>query len=330
MPWGDPRGKSKQPCRVEMWTQILIVEKTGWRTDMQIITLEDERARVDVVPELGGGIARFDARSDGRPVRLLRPWSGATDPFELGCNLLVPWSNRISSGGFRFEGRFHPLAPNFAGQELPIHGNGFQSPWAVARRSQISVELEFESDGPGPFRYSAIVTYRLQDGALTLTLGVKHCADTRLPYGLGFHPWFERTEHTVLRAPAKGIWLVDERQLPTKHISVADRPEWDFRRSAPLPDGFIDNGFTGWSRKAVIIWQDRGIEAVVSASENLGCYLVHSPSPQSGFFCFEPISHPVDAHNFSGEPEANGLAVLSKGDELSASMTIGWRHQQEP
>ena len=87
-----------------------------------VLELSDGRSRLLVTPENGGGIARFDALVTGRaPVALLRPWDGAGP---LGCELLIPWSNRISGGGFEFDGRFHAVEPNIAGEALPIHGDG--------------------------------------------------------------------------------------------------------------------------------------------------------------------------------------------------------------
>ena len=102
-----------------------------------------------VVPSLGGGLARFDFA--GHPV--FRPWpeGGSRDPFALACNLLMPWSNRISGGGFHVDGVFHALEPNLPGEPYPIHGNGFQSEWVVGATAPDSVTLTLESDGPGPY-----------------------------------------------------------------------------------------------------------------------------------------------------------------------------------
>ena len=60
---------------------------------------------------------------------------GRTAPFALACNLLAPFSNRIS-GGFDWRGsRRIELAPNLRGESLPIHGDAFQRPWEVAKEA---------------------------------------------------------------------------------------------------------------------------------------------------------------------------------------------------
>ena len=51
----------------------------------------------------------------------------------------------------------------------------------------------------------------------------------------------------------------------------------------------------------------------------LTTFILYSPASDADFFCFEPVTHPVDAHNRPGGPEANGLTVLVPGDTLAVS-----------
>jgi aldose 1-epimerase len=285
------------------------------------VELRDGRSRLVVMPENGGGIARFDALVAGRaPVALLRPWDGAGP---LGCELLVPWSNRISGGGFDFDGRFHAVDPNVAGEALPIHGDGFQKPWRVARQSATAIELILDHGSIGPYRYMASIAYELQDGSLNATLTTENRAPIRLPYGLGFHPWFARHPGTLLQAKAERVWLEDERHLPTGTAPVAAHPAWDFSQGQALPAGWINNGFDGWDGKAAIVQPEDGIALSVQASALLDVFIVYSPSPDAGFFCFEPVSHPVDAHHGAG------LTVLDPGASMGVTMQLDWRAMEE-
>ena len=54
----------------------------------------------EIVPSLGGGVARFDILRRGQTIGLFRasPPAGTDDPCALGLNVLVPWSNRIEGG----------------------------------------------------------------------------------------------------------------------------------------------------------------------------------------------------------------------------------------
>lgn len=278
--------------------------------------LGDGHARLVLAPEAGAAIARYDALVPGRaPIPLLRAGDGTGTS---GCQLLVPWSNRISSGGFTFEGRFHAVEPNFPGEPFPIHGDGFQKPWRVAAHGATEAELVLDEGAIGPYRYRACVTYVLRDGALEARLTVENRAGIRLPYGLGFHPWFPRNARTMLRARAERVWLEDARHLPTGVASVAEHPWWDFSQASLLPADWVNNAFVGWDRRAAIEQPEQGIVLELSASPELDVYILYSPSPDAGFFCFEPVSHPVDAHH--GE----GLTVLDDGETISATMRLDW------
>lgn len=288
-----------------------------------MILLEDARARVEVDPALGAGLASY--AFDGRPV--LRPRDrGAPEPvLGLAMNLLVPWSNRISGGGFEWEGAFHPLAPNLAGEPCPIHGNAWQAAWTPRRGSPTEALLSLASNGPGPFAYEAQVAYALTEGALTTRLTVTSRAERALPYGLGFHPWPPRGEGTRLRAVAGRVQLQDERHLPTDTVSLAERPDWDFRAPRPLPRAWVNNAFEGWDGHALIEQPGLGLDVEIRAP-GLDVFVLYAPSPGAGFFCFEPVSHLVDEHNAA---RGTRLRRLAPGEAMTAEMTITPRRRDE-
>lgn len=291
---------------------------------MPEVILENERARVGVVPDIGGGIARLDVRAaDGGFRPLLRPWSGRTSdgPFALASNVLVPFSNRISGGGFAFEGQFHGIEPNLVGQEFPIHGDGFTREWLVSERSASTLTLDCPNGGIGPFRYHARQTLVLSQTRLEVCLEVTSRSSIALPFGIGFHPWFPRSSQTKIRFAANKVWLESEKHLPVAQVDIDVRGRWDFSALTALPDGWINNAFTGWKGVCDV---EQGTDAVscrLTASDNLNAALVYSPGSDSDFFCFEPVSHPVNAHNLPGLP---GLTILAPDESLKVAMTFDW------
>ncbi len=281
------------------------------------VVIADGFAEAIVFPHMGAGLARYDLVAEGKRESILRPApTSPRSPFELALNLLIPWSNRISGGGFTWEGAFHSLAPNLAGEEFPIHGDAFQGVWQVREARRALVHLAFANRGIGPFRYDAEIAYRLEGGALTMELSIVSRSSIPLPFGFGFHPWFVRTKETSLQAPATTVWLEDARHLPTGSIPAAERPEWDFTSPRLLPEGWINNGFEGWNGAARIDWRDRDVSVSVVADGRLSTYVVYCPSANAEFFCFEPVSHPVDAHNMHGEPSRHGLVALAPGERV--------------
>lgn len=288
------------------------------------LLLSDGLLSAVVRPELGAGLARLDYVTEAGPQALLRPEppGGTTDPLSLGMQVLVPWSNRVSSGGFSFRGRRYELPLNVKAEPFPIHGNGFSERWEVVTASAAAAALRLDSVGPGPFCYRADLTYAVGSGTLGLELTLRNTGPETLPFGLGFHPWFVRSAATVLQAGASAVWLETARHLPAGPAPVPLPAEWDFTHPAPLPKGFINNGFVGWNGQALVHWPERRLQLRIEASPMLSTYILYAPSAEADFFCFEPVSHPVDAFNLPGPPEAHGLAVLAPGEAMAASLAF--------
>ncbi|MBV8416417.1 MAG: aldose 1-epimerase [Verrucomicrobia bacterium] len=274
----------------------------------------------EIIPSLGGGVGHFDVLQSGQRFELFRAWpaGGTDDAFALGLNVLVPWSNRISGAGFKFGDAFHTLSPNVAGEPCPIHGDGWLSDWRVLSSDDRFIQLEHEAAGPGPFCYRAVLDYALDADGMTIRLAATNRAEMPLPFGLGFHPWLTRTPATQLMAPAESVWLEDSQHLPTHRVPVESRPEWDFSSFRPLPVDWINNCFVDWDGRATILWEDRALALDIEACPPLADFILYSPSAEAPFFCFEPVSHAVDAHNLPPGPEAHGLVVLSPGRTLCA------------
>ena len=287
------------------------------------VSLSNGRARITVRPDLGAGLTAFDVRHDDdwQPIfRTVDP--GTAHPFALSNILLVPFSGRVSGGGFSFDGQFHALPRNMESEAYPLHGSGFSAAWPVASEGADFMRLALSAEGPGPFRFDAAVTYRLDGAGLVMTLDVTNRAAIRLPYGLGFHPWFVRDADTTLAAPATDVWLEQADHLPKGREPVAMHPDMDFNQSRLLPVRWINNWFDGWGGKARIAWPGRGLAADIEASGALNRYVVFSPAADADFVCFEPVTHPVDAFNLPGEPQDHGLKVLEPGESLDVSMRI--------
>ena len=287
------------------------------------VSLSNGRARITVRPDLGAGLTAFDVRHGEGWQSIFRTVdSGTGHPFALSNILLVPFSGRVSGGGFSFDGVFHALPRNMESEAYPLHGSGFSASWHVASQGADFMRLALSAEGPGPFRFDAAATYRLDGAGLVMTLDVTNRAAIRLPYGLGFHPWFVRDADTTLTAPATDVWLEHDDHLPKGRAPLALHPDMEFNQPRLLPARWINNWFDGWNGKARIAWPRKGLAADIEASEALNRYVVFSPAADADFVCFEPVTHPVDAFNLPGEPRDYGLKVLEPAECLTVSMRI--------
>lgn len=286
----------------------------------EIIEISDAVAKARIVPAVGAGLVSYDLKTEAGALPIFRGRDDVTNmqPFDLAMNLLVPWSNRISGGGFSHDGSFFALEPNVPGEPYPIHGNAFLSSWIVEAHEPARAELSLFSDGPGPYCYKATVTYALENGVLDVTLIVENLGSITLPYGIGLHPWFPRSAGVLLRARSSRVVLEDRRHLPAgERILVAD-DEWNFENGRALPRGWINNAFLDWDGRAKIDWTDRELSMDIDADAPLKTFIVYSPSADADHFCFEPVSHAVDAHNSKHSLKKSGLVELPPGDDIRA------------
>lgn len=283
-----------------------------------ILTLEDGLTRLTVAPDIGGSIVNWSVLDSGQP--LLRPNGDEAlaegTPRRLACYPLAPWSNRIGQGGFDTPDGWLALKPNSANDPLPIHGSAWQQAWGVIEHSEQQICLQL--DCQIPFAYRAQLRYTLRDGLLSIELSTTHLDSRAAWHGLGLHPYLPRTANTRLQARAGHVWMCDDKGLPTHLADLPD--EWDFSTSRDLPTTRLDNGFTQWDGRCVISQPDLGYELIGQATGS-EYFLVFCP-PDLPFFCFEPVSHPVNAHHLPGQP---GLRLLRQGECVEMGFGLQYR-----
>ena len=101
---------------------------------------------------------------------------------------------------------------------------------------------------------------------------------------------------------------------PTRPEPDPIPPGWDFSQGQPLPTEFIDNSFTGWDGAARITWPKQRYSVNIEADPAIELTHVYAPGPELPFFCFEQITHMIDAFNIPAPPEKTGLRVLGPGE----------------
>lgn len=286
--------------------------------------LTSSSLRLQIEPACGAGIARFDWIANDASVPLMRPYepraaghAGMADANQLACYPLLPWSNRISGGGFSIEGRRVEVARNRADEAWPIHGTGWQRAWRVEHASESEALLGLEEAVAAPYQFRAALRYAIRGSVLDVTMDVTNTGASALPFGLGLHPYFPRHDGVRLAAPARGIWINDGRTpLPVERTAVPE--QWNFASETDTPAG-LDHCFDGWNGRASIRWPQQGLRLELSA--DVERYIVYAPA-QRDFFCFEPVDHCIDAVNQPGGAVANGMTMLAPGQMLTRHFTF--------
>ncbi|WP_313600754.1 aldose 1-epimerase [Pseudomonas sp.] len=280
-----------------------------------MLELEDHVTHLTLNPAVGGSLVNWCVRATGQPLLRHSDQQALNTglPGKLGCYPLVPWSNRIAEGGFENPDGWLALTPNSLTDPFAIHGSAWQQAWQVV--SQTTTEAVLEVLCQTPFAYRAEQRFRLNNGELSIQLCVTHLAEKAAWHGLGLHPYFPRRAGTQLQARAAQVWLSDASKLPTALAAIPDA--WDFHILKNLPDGLVDNGFCQWDGACRIEQPELGY-ALECRAIGADYFLLYCP-PGLGFFCIEPVSHPVNAHHLPGRP---GLKLLEQGQSTHLDFTL--------
>lgn len=290
-------------------------------TEPRLVSLACGRLTLQLVPPLGGSVARFDYRNASGENIPCFPGVGAEDygVLDCGCFPLVPFSNRIRGGRFNFRGREIVLRPNMAGDPNPLHGQGWLSEWEIVSAQRSTAEMVFRHQpGEWPWAYEARQHFALDEGGLTIILSCANRSDEPMPCGLGQHPYFPCIAETRIDTEVDYAWTIDEQVLPVERVP-AEGP-YDLR-DRPICAQGLDNGFGGWSGRARIVTPGLPFRLEVS-SPDARFFQIYSPR-SGGFFAAEPVGHANAALN---EPEESwpelGLKVLDPDETMSMTMRI--------
>jgi aldose 1-epimerase len=301
---------------------------------MSVIRLASESLRMRVTPELGASVLSLEwrAEADTDPPRWLPLWRPTPERFtranQTASYLLAPYSNRLRDGRFVFEGKSHALRN---ATQHALHGDAHHRVWqvleAISTRARLRLDAGRLPDFDFPFPFSVEVTYHLDGATLRNDLVLENTGCSRMPAGLGFHPYFVRApdggeDDVELSFRTTGVYPGEPPcpMLPTG----APRPlprAMDFSRRRPL-DLALDHCFAGWDGAAEILWRRNRVRAEIRASDRCRHLVVYSP-PGLPFFAFEPVTNANDGFNLAARGLcAAGVVVLEPGERLEAGFTL--------
>src|SRR5262245_12258186 len=258
---------------------------------------------MEISPEVGGALVSAQARHDGGWLSVMRSVDASTaiaarDVRRLASFVLAPFANRLENAHFTYDGVIRTVPPNWPPDPgTAIHGLSWQRPWTIESHTQSRLELTQHIDEPDyAFRYDARLIYDVSGEAAVTSLSVRNAGDAKLPFGLGFHPYFRRSSAAIVRFSADGWLEADSRCFPVAWHPL-DQAK-DARNGLPVRafEG-LDVSFTGWTREATLTWPESGARLQIEASDTAKALLVYVPPSDPGFLCLEPVTHAIDVLN---------------------------------
>jgi aldose 1-epimerase len=142
---------------------------------MEVLALQFKDWDLQVSPKYGACILSCSYRGFDILRKAEANWKYTHDPMLSSYFPLVPYSNRIANGQFKWEDKSFNLNPNHSGQKFPLHGIGWLSEWAVKDIKENSCSLEYkhiEGDWPWPFLVRQKIL--LEDSSIKISLTLKN------------------------------------------------------------------------------------------------------------------------------------------------------------
>lgn len=291
------------------------------------ITLTSGRTSLGVLPGVGGALAWLTV--DGQD--LLRPFAPPPDdpnPERHSAGYpLVPYSNRIAGGRFNWLDQQIELSRNFGDHPHSIHGFGWQNAWTATRQTeqQTTLELAHYSDDQWPWPCTASQTINVSHDRVELSLSVHNRGESAMPAGLGWHPYFQRTERMRLQFKARRVWTTDAQQLPQRPITVPGY--WDFSHERRLDWPDLDHCFSDWDGNARIFWPEYGLRLTMHCPGSVNHLVVFTPRERD-FIAVEPVTHVNNALNLYN-PTTQGIAILAPGETMTRHLIMTVENDHE-
>ncbi len=304
---------------------------------MESITLQSDRVRLVIRPDLGAGISDLSVKGPANFFHPLmrRASEGETNASNLACFVMAPWANRIGGAALSFAGENYKLKAT-SSDGSAIHGDVRARPFRVLDRSPVSARLGFDSrtvsDANYPFAFEVIVRYEVQGLVARVEITVGNVGTRAMPAGCGIHPYFMRrlwAERDVVRiaAPVSGRYELANRLAtgPAKQDWLADL----LRQGCELPGEATDAVFGGCDGAMTITYPASGVVLRMdggSKQRQVVLFVPHvseipesEPSPMP-YFALEPQTNVNDGFNLveRGAMTAAdaGVVVLQPGERL--------------
>ena len=258
-----------------------------------MIELKNGKSICVVNPVLGGSIARWDYAGQSMLRPMETPLSLEPNVLDSACFPLIPFSNRIANGCFRWKGEHIELPLNAPPEPHAHHGIGWQRPWKILTQDSKSTSLVLKHHDmeAWPWQFEARQDISLDNDTLNVALTLINTGAKEMPGGIGLHPYFPR-ENAVVQFSASAVWENDLQMLPSSHSEP--NSHFDFE-TAKCPASYeVDNVYEGWNGTLKISWPHK--PASLELQSNTEVLVLYTPV-NAAFFCAEPVSHLTNAVN---------------------------------
>jgi len=281
-----------------------------------ILNDQSSGARMEVVPERGGIITRWDIGET--PITYLNEerFKDPTKSVRGGFPILFPICGNLVDNQYEINGKSYTLQQ---------HGFAREMAWAVVDKgvqpdadgapgsSFITLQLSStpETLAKYPFEFELNYTYRLQGNSVIIEQRFTNCSDQPMPFAAGLHPYFSCDSS----ADAKSLF---ELAFPaTQYNDNVDKQDKPYEGSLKWDVPEIDVAFHPLSaQNASVSDPTRNISVAMDYDESFNT-LVFWTVEDKPFYCLEPWSAPRHVFNTNVD-----VIVLAPGESKLLTVTF--------
>ena len=264
---------------------------------------EEADAYLEVVPARGGIITRWQICGEDILYLDRERFKEPNLSVRGGVPILFPICGNLPDNTYQHQGRNYTLKQ---------HGFARDLPWQVSKQSTetaASLTLELNSNEATrqvyPFDFQLIFTYQLQGNSLRIHQKVINLSPEKMPFSIGFHPYFQVTDKTRLSFDIPSSQYLDQR-TKTFHSYSSN---FDFNLEE------IDAAFPQITRHQSGFSDSYHQRQIVLSYDDLYTTIVFWTLKDKNYICLEPWSAPRNALNTGEhltylEPQSSREAIV--------------------
>ena len=240
--------------------------------------------RAVILPEKGATLVSL--QKNGKEY-IYRDDENLQSPERPRCGIpyVFPVFGRLTEGKYRWNGKEYAMG---------IHGFAHISAWEVSQHTDDTLVLVLESNedtlAQYPFSFKVTLTFRVDDGVLTISQQYENTGTEPMPYNYGFHPYFLTEKPEDIQVEATAAMQLDFAigQIPFGHKTL----------QVTVPQGAPESGACLFGVQSPTVLHYAGGEKRLTMSFD-DSFQSHVLWTQAGkpFLCVEPINGGADSLN---------------------------------
>jgi galactose mutarotase-like enzyme len=201
-----------------------------------------------------------------------------------------------------------------------IHGLVFDTEWEVATSVADSISLNRNLDDLWPLGGEIHHRIAVTPSGMTFSLEAR-AGPEGMPWGAGWHPWFERAREDVgLKVQAEATLVTTDDLIPSGEVAPVGE-ERDLRLGPLVGERLLDHVYVAARSPAIVRWPD--LELQVGFGPSIETLVVYTPE---GAVCVEPQSAWPNAASLAARGVVGtGLAALEPNERSRLEMRWSWR-----